>query len=152
MGRFIGRYAHSLDSKGRVILPAKFRPSFSTTAYLSQFQDRCLALWTGEEFEKQLATMEAAQDTSPADRNNVRVWAAGSSEVDMDSQGRVAIPAYLREFAGLAESQPVLVTGALNRIELWNPQEWEARVLPSEANFTTSPAPASAPDPEAGDM
>jgi MraZ protein len=144
VARFIGRYEHSLDNKGRVILPAKFRPSFDTHAFLSQHHDRCLALWTPEEFEKQLEEMESIQGLGSRERNNARVWAAGSVEVEMDRQGRVPIPSYLRAFAGLEEMQPLLVTGALNRIELWNPQEWEARVLPSEANFIAD-EPASPP-------
>jgi MraZ protein len=138
VARFIGRHEHSLDNKGRVILPARFRSSFDTHAFISQHHDKCLALWTPDEFEKQLEEMETTQTLGPRERNTVRVWASGSVEVEMDRNGRVAIPQYLRAFAGLEEMKPVLVTGALNRIELWNPQEWAARVMPSEASFTTS--------------
>jgi MraZ protein len=138
VARFIGRYEHSLDSKGRVILPAKFRPSFSTHVFVSQHLDKCLALWTPDEFEKQLEVMEASQSLGANERNTARIWASGSVEVELDRQGRVAIPAYLRTFAGLEEMQPLLITGVLNRIELWNPQEWATRVLPSEATFTNS--------------
>jgi MraZ protein len=63
----------------------------------------------------------------------VRVWSAGLTEVELDRQGRVAIPIYLREYAQLESA--VLVVGALNRIELWNPAEWERRVRPAEARF-----------------
>jgi MraZ protein len=132
--RFFGRYEHSLDTKGRVILPARFRTHFDTQAYLSQYQDRCLAVWTPEEFEKQMADMEVTQEQSPRSRNLVRYLAAGSTEIELDRQGRMAIPVLLREFAGL--SSAVLVTGALNRIELWNPEEWDVRVKPSEARLT----------------
>jgi MraZ protein len=132
--RFFGRYEHSLDAKGRVILPARFRASFDSQAYLSQHLEKCLALWTPEEFEKQMAVMEVAQEQSQKERNFARVWAAGSTEVEIDRQGRLAIPAYLREFAGLDTA--VLVNGALNRIELWRPDEWEQRVRPSESRLT----------------
>ncbi len=134
MARFFGRYEHSLDAKGRIILPSRFRASFDTQAFLSQHLERCLALWTPEEFEEQLAEMQQRQDRSPRDRNVARVWAAGLTEVELDKQGRVAIPAYLREFAHLDSG--VLVVGALNRVELWNPPEWAARVAPSMADFT----------------
>lgn len=139
MARFFGRYEHSLDAKGRVILPSRFRASFDTQAYLSQHHERCLALWTPEEFDKQLADMEATQDRGPKERNLARVWAAGLTEVEMDKQGRVAIPPYLREFAELDTA--VLVVGALNRVELWNPPEWAARVAPSVASITDPPQP-----------
>ena len=132
--RFFGRYEHSLDVKGRVILPARFRNSFSSQAFVTQYPDRCLALWTPEEFEKRMAEMERLQDQGRTERNVARVWASGSTEVEIDRQGRVAIPAYLREFAGLDGA--VLINGAINRIELWNPEEWQIRVGPAELRFT----------------
>jgi len=144
--RFFGRYEHSLDVKGRVILPARFRPSFGPSAYLSQYQDRCLALWPADEFERQMADMEALQEQGRAERNLARIWASGSTEVEIDRQGRVGIPVYLREFARLDSG--VLVIGALNRVELWDPGEWATRVLPAEAQLTDDgdpPVPSPAP-------
>jgi len=135
--RFFGRYEHALDAKGRVILPARFRASFGTVAFLTQYQDRCLALWTADEFEQQMAEMERLQDQGRSERNLARLWASGSTEVEIDRQGRVAIPAYLREFARLDGA--VLVNGAINRVELWNPAEWAARVLPAESQLTEEP-------------
>jgi MraZ protein len=139
--RFFGRYEHSLDVKGRVILPARFRSSFGPQAYLSKYQDRCLALWTPDEFEKRMAEMERMQEEGSAERNLARVWASGSAEVEIDRQGRVAIPGYLREFALLDGG--VLVNGAINRIELWNPDEWQSRVQPAESQLTDDQADGS---------
>jgi len=135
-----------LDTKGRVILPARFRAIFGPSGYVSQYQDRCLALWPPDEFDKQMAEMEVLQEQGRAERNLARIWASGSAEVEIDRQGRVAIPNYLRAFARLAAA--VLVIGALNRVELWDPSEWEARVLPAEAQLTEDadePAPRLAP-------
>ena len=84
--RFFGRYEHSLDVKGRIILPARYRSSFDTLAYLSKHQEGCLALWTPEEFDKQYAEMEAAQERGTAERNMARVWSAGLTEVELDRQ------------------------------------------------------------------
>lgn len=134
--RFIGTAEHSLDAKGRLILPARYRGEFDGKGFLSKFNDRCLALWTPEEFNIQLDSMRQLQERSAADRNMVRLWAAGSTEVELDRQGRVAIPGYLREYAGLDDA--VLLTGAINRIELWNPAEWHSRVEPSEAELTAT--------------
>ena len=131
MVRFFGRYEHSVDPKGRVILPAKFRAHFEHGGFLTQFQGGCLALWTPEEFAVQSAEMEEAQKLGPAERNLARVWASGTQEVEVDKQGRVAIVASLRGFAQLHEA--VLVNGALNRIELWNPERWEQKVSATEA-------------------
>jgi MraZ protein len=134
MARFFGRYEHSLDAKGRLILPSKFRPTFEHGGFLSQFNDRCLALWTPENFEKQMELMETNQQLSTEQRNLARLWASGSTEVEVDKQGRMVIPAYLREYARLTGD--VLVNGAIDRIELWNPQEWDAKVAPTEAQLT----------------
>lgn len=134
MARFFGRYEHSLDPKGRVILPAKFRAAFEHGGYLTQFRDRCLALWTPEDFDKQMAQMEAAAEEGRAERNLARLWAQGTQEVDVDKQGRIAIPQHLREFARL--DGDVLVNGAITRVELWSPAVWEAKVVPAERRLT----------------
>lgn len=141
--RFFGRYEHSLDAKGRIILPARFRAFFDTQAFVSQHTERCLAMWTPAEFEQQVAEKEAQQHRSAEDRNVVRLWSAGLAEIELDRQGRVALPSYLRDYARL-EGQ-VLINGALDRIELWNPEEFAARVLPAEGALSDPPAPAPQP-------
>jgi MraZ protein len=128
---FVGRYEHSLDSKGRVILPAKFRAQFERGGYLTQHTEACLALWTPAEFERQMEVMQEKTETGRADRNRARIWASNSAEVEIDRQGRMPIPLHLRTFAHL--DTEVLVHGAIDRVELWNPAEWEARVLPEES-------------------
>jgi MraZ protein len=134
VARFIGRYEHSLDPKGRVILPVKFRAAFERGGFLSQFHEGCLALWTPEEFERQLETNQARSEQGRDARNLARVWAGGSSEVEVDKSGRMPIPGYLRTFARL--DSEVLVLGAIDRIELWSPSVWEEKVLPSERQLT----------------
>ena len=99
--RFVGRHEHSLDVKGRIILPARYRASFDTLAYLSKHTERCLALWTPEAFERKADEMALRLDGNAADRAMARAWASGSTDVELDKQGRVAIPSYLREYAGL---------------------------------------------------
>lgn len=134
MARFFGRYEHSLDGKGRVILPAKFRGPFEHGGYLTQYQDGCLSLWTPDEFEQQMEAMQLRAETGRSDRNLARLWASTSHEVEVDRQGRMAIPSHLREFAGL--SGDILVHGAIDRVELWNPERWEQKVLPEEHRLT----------------
>jgi MraZ protein len=128
----VGRYEHSLDVKGRVILPAKFRPEFERGGYVTQHAEGCLALWTLAEFERQMESMQQrAASGTKTDRNRARVWASGAAEVEVDRQGRMAIPAHLRTFAQLESG--VLVMGVLDRVELWAPSSWESRVLPEES-------------------
>ncbi len=133
MSVFVGRYEHSLDTKGRVILPAKFRGDFERGGYLTENREGCLALWTHDEFAHQLEAMQSHATEGRMQRNRARLWAASSHEVEIDRQGRMAIPAYLREFASLEAD--VLVNGAIDRIELWNPSLWSERVVPDERWF-----------------
>ena len=133
MAVFVGRYEHTLDSKGRVILPAKYRADFEHGGYLTEHREGCLALWTPAEFDRQLRAMQDRAASGRNDRNRARLWAANSHEVEVDRQGRMAIPAHLRDFATLQGD--VLVHGAIDRIELWNPQVWGERVAPEERWF-----------------
>ena len=131
MERFVGRYEHSLDTKGRVILPAKFRGPFERGGYLTQHSEGCLALWTPGEFGRQMEVkQEQAEAGRSSERNRARIWASKAAEVEIDRQGRMPIPVHLRTFAKLEAD--VLVHGAIDRIELWNPAEWETRVLPED--------------------
>ena len=137
MARFFGRHEHTLDPKGRLILPARFRPAFEHGGFLTQYHDRCLALWTPEEFEKQALGMQAAQEQGREERNLARLWASGTQEVEIDRQGRIAIAPHLREFGRL--DGDVLVIGALDRVELWSPPLWSARVAPAERALGEEP-------------
>lgn len=138
VAKFFGRFEHALDPKGRVILPAKFRAHFEGGGYLTQYWDGCLAMWTPEEFDKQMSAMEATQDLSRAERNLARVWASGTQEAEVDKQGRMFIAPPLREFAGLENG--VVVSGALNRIELWSPDRWTTKLVPTEQNLIDEPS------------
>ena len=128
--KFFGRYEHSIDPKGRIVLPAKFRSHFDAGGYLTQYWEGCLALWAPDEFEKQMTSMEAAQEIGRPERNLARVWASGTQEAEVDKQGRLFIAQPLRTFAGLESG--VLVNGALNRVELWSPGRWAAKLAATE--------------------
>jgi len=130
---FVGRYEHTLDAKGRVILPVKFRVAFEHGGYLTENREGCLALWTPGEFERQKAAMLERASVGRTGRNRARLWASNSQDVEIDRQGRMAIPAHLRSFAGLETD--VLVTGVIDRVELWDPSVWAERVEPEERWF-----------------
>ena len=135
MARFFGRYEHSLDAKGRVILPSKFRAPFDQGGYLTQYRDGCLALWTPEEFEAQLVHLQESAGEGKPQRNLARVFAGGTQEIEIDRSGRMPIHPSLREFAGLESEAAVLVLGAIDRVELWRPATWQEKVAPSEAQL-----------------
>jgi MraZ protein len=134
LARFFGRYEHSIDDKGRVILPAKFRHPFEHGGFLTQHDDGCLALWTPEDFESQTQHMRERARSDRSHRNLARFWASATHESDIDRHGRMVIPARLRDYAGLEAD--VLVLGAIDRVELWNPGRWEEKVGPEESRLT----------------
>jgi MraZ protein len=127
---FLGTYEHSLDLKGRVILPAKFRDDLASGAFIAKSLDGCLSLFTPEEFDKVAQDMQEKARRGGAERNAVRSFAANAAEATPDRQGRITIPAHLRTFAQL--DREVVVAGALTRVEIWDAVRW--RELDSETD------------------
>jgi MraZ protein len=132
--RFYGQFEHSLDGKGRVILPAKFRGPFERGGYLTAYKDGCLALWTPAQFDVQSQEWLEREKGGREDRLLARMWAASSTELEVDRQGRIVIPQSLREW-GQLEGE-VLVNGAINRVELWNRAAWSEKVEPQGQRLT----------------
>jgi MraZ protein len=119
---FVGTFEHSLDDKGRVVLPVTFRSQLTASkGFLSQL-DRCLGLWTEEGFADVARRLTDNIRDGKASQDAMRAFSANACEVSPDSQGRITIPQRLRDFAGL-EGDAVLI-GAINRIELWNASRW----------------------------
>ena len=131
---FVGQFQHSLDAKGRLILPAKFRPEFERGGHLSPNTDGCVALWTPGEFARQTEERLAqARHGGAAELQLARYWAANSSDAEFDRQGRFAVPPATRDYGHLVGD--VLIVGALDHIELWDPQIYADKVNPAEAIF-----------------
>jgi len=130
--RFFGRYEHTLDAKGRVILPAKLRVHFPQGGFLTPHLEGCLGLWTSEEFEQEIALRLTQAEGDPISRNEVRDWSAAVFEAEIDRQGRMAVPSHLRSYATLEGD--VLIIGMINRVELWSPTAWSARELGAGAD------------------
>ncbi len=122
---FVGRYDRSLDSKGRVILPARLRTIFHNAGYLAPHEDGCIALWTDSEFSAEAHRQHARESEGQAARHEVREWFSHVTRVQMDAQGRMPIPPDLRAHAEL--DQDVLVVGVHDRVELWSRRRWDER-------------------------
>jgi MraZ protein len=151
--RFYGSFEYLLDAKGRIILPARLRAPFETKrALVSGYLDRCLAIWTPEQFNQHLlAKAEAMEAHGSEGRDLARTLSALSNEVEIDGQWRLTIPSNLREYAGLEPEKPVMVIGALNRVELWQTDLWARRMAPSLESLAngTSPLFLEQPAPSA---
>ncbi len=118
---FVGTFEHSLDDKGRIVLPSNFRDRLAPRGFLSQF-DVCLGLWSEEGFEAVAQRLREEIQRGNATQEAMRAFAANAHEVRPDSQGRITIPQRLRDFAGL--ERDAVIIGAVSRIEIWNPTRW----------------------------
>ena len=115
---FLGEYQHSLDAKGRVILPARFRDQLEGGAVMARALDGCLAVYPVSEFERVAAKLREARERGAHARQAARSYFSGAVEITPDKQGRVAIPAHLREYASL--EREVIVAGNLDHLEIWD--------------------------------
>lgn len=122
---FLGEHQHSLDAKGRVILPARFRDQLARGAVMARSLDGCLAVYPLEEFAQVAQKLRDARQRGARERQAARAFFAGAVEITPDKQGRVAVPQHLREYAGL--ERDVMVTGNLDHIEIWDAQRFRER-------------------------
>jgi MraZ protein len=121
---FTGEYRHSVDAKGRLAVPSKFRAQLDTGAYVSRWMDACLAIWPRADWDRLAAKVSALPTVENAGaRLFSRFLFANAVEVVWDAQGRFVLPSYLREAAGL-ESEAVIV-GSLDHAEIWTPSGWD---------------------------
>jgi MraZ protein len=121
---FLGEYFHSLDEKGRVVMPSSFRDELKMGCVVIKGQDGQLLLYTPEEFQKRAEEVLAEQPKGPAGRRFARTVFAGADRVDVLAGGRVKLNNDLRTFADLDRSTEVVVLGVLDHIEVWNKDEY----------------------------
>lgn len=123
---FVGVHERQLDPKGRVALPMAFRPRMEPRCFLSIGRDKCIDVFTAEDFEAMARETLDKVRRGEIDRNQQRALASNTFEVTVDAQGRVNLDEKLRAYAGLALNSKVVVTGAFDRIEIWEPSRHEA--------------------------
>ena len=118
-----GEYRHTVDEKGRLAVPSKFRAQLESGAVVSRWMDSCLAIHTRRGWDELAAKVAGLPISDAGSRLFQRYVFAGAFEADLDRQGRVVIPVYLREFAGLAGD--AVVVGSRDHAEIWAPDRWE---------------------------
>lgn len=132
---FIGEYSHNLDEKGRLAVPKKFRADLSQGAVVTRGLDSCLFLYTKAEWEKLAEKLAQLPFSQANTRAFARLMLAGAMDVEVDKQGRVMLPPYLRTFAGLSKS--VIVAGLYNRLEIWDEEKWKSYTTATESESTS---------------
>ena len=116
-----GQYAHNIDAKGRLFIPAKLREELGQTFHVTVGQDHCLSVYSDESWA---AFMARLKELSYNEVKKLRALFAYAADCEPDSQGRILIPAKLREYAGLTKE--VVVVGSFDRAEIWNAERWAA--------------------------
>lgn len=124
-----GQYAHNIDAKGRLFIPARLREELGQTFHVTIGMDHCLSIYSNESWD---AFMEKLRELPYSKAKALRVLSANAVDCEPDAQGRILIPAKLREYAGLQKE--VVVIGSFDRAEIWNAERWareEAMALES---------------------
>lgn len=119
---FMGEYNHTVDTKGRLIIPSKFREQLGEEFIVTKGLDGCLFVFPQDEWQAFEEKLRALPLTQKGARQFTRFFVAGATPCELDKQGRILLPATLREFAGL--DKDVVLAGMLNRIEIWSKDKW----------------------------
>jgi MraZ protein len=130
---FLGTHQPRLDDKGRLFLPARFREELAEGLVITKGQDRCLYGFPLSEWNRITDQMAEAPLTAKAARDFSRMFFSGASHEVPDKQGRVTVPAALRQYAGL--TRDCVVTGVQNRIEVWDQSAWDAFIAAQEQAY-----------------
>lgn len=129
---FIGEYQHSIDAKGRMAVPAKFRGKLKSGAVVTRGLDNCLFLYPKDEWEKLAEKLSQLPISQANTRAFARLMLAGAMDVKIDSLGRILIPEYLRQYAGMTKK--AVVAGLFNRLEIWDEKQWDVYKKGTEKN------------------
>ena len=131
---FLGTHAPRLDEKGRLVLPAKFREGLSAGVVLTKGQDRSIVVWPAAEFAAYAERLNEASRSDARVRAYLRVLFSGAFDEIPDRQGRVTMPAALREYAGL--DRDVMVVGNGTTVEIWDAAAWSTYLQGQEEGFS----------------
>lgn len=121
---FLGQYERSLDDKSRLAIPAELRNGLGHGAVLTRSFDNCLCIYPAAKWEALAQAANDLQDLRPEARTRARALFSGAVPCEFDKQGRVVIPAFLREYAGIASSGDVTIAGVGSRVEIWSRDAW----------------------------
>ncbi len=131
---FLGEYSHTIDNKGRLAIPSKFRAKLAKGAVVTRGLDSCLFLYPKDEWKKLAGKLSQLPISQKDARAFARLMLAGAMDLEIDKQGRVTLPGYLREFAHLKNE--VVVAGLYGRLEIWDLKLWKTYKKTAEKEST----------------
>lgn len=130
---FMGEFQHNIDTKGRLIIPAKFRDELGAQFVITRGMDGCLFGYPLTEWQKLEKKLQSLPLTKKDARAFVRFFYSAATETELDKQGRVTLPLTLREYATLTKN--CVIIGVSNRIEIWNEEKWQEFSAETAENF-----------------
>ncbi len=130
---FMGEFNHSVDEKGRLIMPAKFREGLGLNFVITKGLDNCLFVYPKAEWQNLEAKLKSLPVTNTSARAFSRFFFSGATEAELDKQGRVLLPPNLRDYSKL--DRDVVVIGVSNRVEIWSKAEWERYIQQADESF-----------------
>lgn len=136
---FLGEFQHTLDDKGRVILPARFRQRLESGLVVTRGMDRCLDVWPRAAYEKRVEETRSLPREHKRARWHRRLLTSGAHDGAPDAQGRIVIPPSLREYAGL--QRDLMICGTDDKVEIWDLQRWEAELSLAESDYADNDEP-----------
>jgi MraZ protein len=131
---FIGEYEASIDEKGRVAVPAKFRAALKGKVVVTRGLDQSLFLYPTGEWKTMAEKLASLPISTANTRAFSRLMLAGAMDCELDKQGRITLPGYLQQFAGLAKR--IIFAGLYNRVEIWSEDRWKAYKAETEKEST----------------
>lgn len=128
---FTGEFRHAIDAKGRLIVPSRMRETLTDdTVVLTRWTDGCIALFSSEGWASFERSLIEQRKNNPEARTAVRLISASAHPDTVDRQGRIGVPQHLRDHAGI--DREVVITGVIDRAEIWSPERWEQLKLEGE--------------------
>ena len=126
MHMFMGEYNHTIDAKGRLIIPSKFREALGDEFVVTKGMDGCLFVFDNSEWQAFEAKLRSLPMIDKEARQFTRYFLAGAASLEVDKQGRILLPAVLREFADITKD--AVLVGVGNRVEIWSKARWEGTI------------------------
>lgn len=134
---FYGEFEHTIDKKGRIIIPSKFRDSFKEydieRFFITRGLDKCLFMFTEDEWKSQESKFKSISFTKSEARKFNRLYFSGASQIEIDKQGRLLLPKYLKDYADI--KRDVVIIGVANRVEIWAKEAWQEYYKNSKGSF-----------------
>ena len=134
---FYGEYEHTIDKKGRIIIPSKFRDFLKEydikKIFVTRGLDKCLFLFTDDEWKTQETKFRSISFTKSESRKFNRLYFSGAAQVECDTQGRILLPKYLKDFAEIKKD--IIFIGVSNRMEVWSKEVWQEYYKTSKGSY-----------------